>query len=67
MRIDYDKKVREIAKRRGYGLVTISWTTLEGTRLITQLAASERVIRYVQHAEQHAVKLSRELEKGKEE
>ncbi len=58
MKVSYDQETREAAKRQGKGLVTIEVVTPRGRRTTVQLVADDHVVRYAQHALDHAVKIA---------
>jgi hypothetical protein len=50
--LSYPKWMREEAKRRGCGLVTVAWTAPNGASTITQLLAGPNRLRAVQRQEE---------------
>lgn len=57
MGVSYDKEQRQIAKDDGLHLVTIAWEQNGRGRVWTQTPCSDRVLKYVQRAHEHLLKL----------
>lgn len=56
----YSERQEEIARAKGQGLVTISWTNPSGSGVTWSSAVSDKVLNYVKAVQKRALKISEE-------